>query len=68
MAFATKHYELATTDLTPFHANSPYHPCLSFNLTEWQDIMDYLDVQEHAMKYYKINFLIKAVIAFAQDK
>jgi hypothetical protein len=65
--FTINNYQFETTGVTPFYVNNSCHPCLNFDLTERQDIVENLDAQEHMMRLYEIHILIKAEMAFPKQ-
>jgi hypothetical protein len=65
-SLATNNYQLETTIVTSFFANNGVHPCLNFDITEQQDLLENHDAEEHAMKLQEIHPLIRAEMSFAQ--
>jgi hypothetical protein len=64
--FATNNHQSETIGVTPFYANSGYHLHLNFDLTEWQDLMENLNIQEYVTKLHEIHFLIQTEMGFTQ--
>jgi hypothetical protein len=54
------------TSITSFHANNNSQHYFNFDSAKWQDIIENLDTQEHAMKLHKTQSLIKSKMGFAQ--
>jgi hypothetical protein len=66
--FATNNHQSETTSITPFFTNNGCHPCLNFDITEQQDLLENHDAQEHVTMLEEIHSLSQAEISFTKVK